>query len=443
MSKSISTVLVLLLGASFAAGQIIQERRKVSTYKVPVESGISEQVLQAEQAIEDKKYQEAERLLRQAVEKNTEDARAWFDLGYVLMLTERATEAAAAYRKSLALKEDVFETNLNLGLLLAQAGDEEAAKYLRFAAKLQPKRSKETTGILYRAWMGLGQRLGDSKPQGALEAYREAIELNPESGDAHLAAALLLERQKELKSAEEQYQKVLALAPESAEALVGLINIYVQTERLPEAEQALTRYLALNPQSAQAHAQHGKILMALGRSEEAQVEFDAALRLDPDDPQALAEIANAQLAAGEPAAAEKYYRRLVERSPQDAGMRRQLAISLMKQLNYAEAESELLKVVRLDPQLGEAYLDLAMAASQNQHYELSLQALESYRWLLPEVPLSYFLRAIAFDHLRAPEQAAENYRQFLAVAGGRFPDQEWQARHRLIAIDPEARKKNH
>jgi hypothetical protein len=30
----------------------------------------------------------------------------------------------------------------------------------------------------------------------------------------------------------------------------------------------------------------------------------------------------------------------------------------------------------------------------------------------------------------------EYYQKFLAVDDGKFPDQEWQARHRLIALDP-------
>jgi hypothetical protein len=32
--------------------------------------------------------------------------------------------------------------------------------------------------------------------------------------------------------------------------------------------------------------------------------------------------------------------------------------------------------------------------------------------------------------------AAQSYRQFLAVSGGKNPEQEWQAQHRLLAIDP-------
>jgi hypothetical protein len=46
------------------------------------------------------------------------------------------------------------------------------------------------------------------------------------------------------------------------------------------------------------------------------------------------------------------------------------------------------------------------------------------------------LRATAYDHLRDFKQAAANYHRFLDVANGQYPDQEWQARHRLIAIEP-------
>jgi hypothetical protein len=55
---------------------------------------------------------------------------------------------------------------------------------------------------------------------------------------------------------------------------------------------------------------------------------------------------------------------------------------------------------------------------------------------LPEIPIGFFLRATAYDHLRDYKQASLNYHRFLEGANGKYPDQEWQARHRLIAIEP-------
>ena len=56
--------------------------------------------------------------------------------------------------------------------------------------------------------------------------------------------------------------------------------------------------------------------------------------------------------------------------------------------------------------------------------------------MMPELPIAYFLRATAYDHLRAYKEASEDYHRFLDADHGQNPDQEWQARHRLIAIEP-------
>jgi tetratricopeptide (TPR) repeat protein len=82
-----------------------------------------------------------------------------------------------------------------------------------------------------------------------------------------------------------------------------------------------------------------------------------------------------------------------------------------------------------------------LAASGNKEYELAIKSLDERKKLLPELPGSLFLRATCFDHLRMLAEAVESYKAFLAVSNGQFPNEEWEARHRLIAIEPEARKK--
>jgi tetratricopeptide (TPR) repeat protein len=100
-----------------------------------------------------------------------------------------------------------------------------------------------------------------------------------------------------------------------------------------------------------------------------------------------------------------------------------------------------LRCLKLKPDWGEAYGQLALAAAGNKEYELAIKSLDERKKWLPEVASSYFLRATSYDHLRLYKEAAENYKEFLKASNGQFPDDEWKARHRLIAIDPEARKK--
>ena len=141
------------------------------------------------------------------------------------------------------------------------------------------------------------------------------------------------------------------------------------------------------------------------------------------------------------AAAESSYRTLLTHFPADAELHNGLASVLLAQLKYPEAQSEFTICLRLKPDWGEAYGQLALAASGNKDYQLAISALDARKKFLPELPSSYFLRATCYDHLRQFAPAVENYKAFLAASNGQFPDDEWKARHRLIAIEPEANRK--
>src|ERR1035438_1017123 len=141
---------------------------------VPDDSS-SPEVDQAETAIQHRDFATAESLLQKATTAKPNDYRAWFDLGYVYNATQRGTQAIDAYRKSVAAKPDVFESNLNLGILLAgQRDNAEAAKYLKAATHLKPTANPEQG--LARAWQSLGRVEEDSDPPQALAAYAEAAD---------------------------------------------------------------------------------------------------------------------------------------------------------------------------------------------------------------------------------------------------------------------------
>jgi len=127
---------------------------------------------------------------------------------------------------------------------------------------------------------------------------------------------------------------------------------------------------------------------------------------------------------------------LLAANPNDAELHDGLGVVFLKQRKFPEAQQELLIAVKIKPDFGAAYGDLAAAADENKNYELAIKAADARAKFLPEIPVSYFLRATAYDHLRDYKMAAQQYHRFLEVANGEYPDQEWQARHRLIAIEP-------
>src|SRR6202042_3654648 len=111
------------------------------------------ELAQAEAAIEKKNYVAAEGLLQKLVQRDGSSYVAWFDLGFVENAMGNVDGSIAAYRKSVAAKPDVFESNLNLGLQLAQTGQPDGEQYLLAATQLKPT-SHVAEGHA-RAWISL------------------------------------------------------------------------------------------------------------------------------------------------------------------------------------------------------------------------------------------------------------------------------------------------
>lgn len=427
-----SRIFVVLLAAALGSACLAQQSGKtVRKHRVAEESPIAN----AEAALEKKDYDTAEKLLRQAVADSPNDFQAWFDLGYLLNATDRTAESIEAYRKSVHANSRIFESNLNLGLMLAKTGSPDAATYLRAATQLKPTAHPEEGWA--RAWLALGHVLEKTNPQGAVEAFKAAATFRPKDAEPHIFAAVALETLKQYAAAEREYRAALELDPKSQDALAGVVNIYMRAGRLPEAEPVLRKYIALDPQNSTAHVQLGRVLAATGKRDEAVAEIQQGLQLNPGDPIATRELADLLLENKKAAEAEQLLKPLVQAQPNDASLHHTLGRSLLYQGKPLDAQQEFLTTIKLNPNLGQAYGDLAIAADQNKNYELTIRALDARAKLLEESPATYFLRATAYDHLRNKKEAADYYRRFLQVSSGKFPDQEWQARHRLVAIDPE------
>ena len=427
---------VLLLVAVLALSAHAQVSGKtVRHHKVAVDDPSSPpELVQAESAIEKQDYATAEPLLKKVVEEQPENFAAWFDLGFLYNAVGKADDSIAAYRKSVAAKPSVFESNLNLGLMLVKARQPDAEQFLRAATKLKP--TSHVAQGQARAWLSLGHVLEATNPDGALDAYKQAALLDPKDAEPHLSAGPLLENQNRFADAEQEYKQAFAIDPSSIDALTGMANIYMRGHRYTEAEEILRKLVALHPGDAGAHMQLGRMLAADGQTEPAIAELQEALKLAPGDASVQMDLADLYTNAKKFDLAEAQYRSLLAAKPNDPDLHYGLGRLFLKSHKFPEAQQEILAALQLKPSMGTAYGDLAAAASETKNWELVIKALDARAKLLPELPIGYFLRASAYDHLRQYKPAAENYHRFLETATGNYPDQEWQARHRLITIEP-------
>jgi Flp pilus assembly protein TadD len=132
----------------------------------------------------------------------------------------------------------------------------------------------------------------------------------------------------------------------------------------------------------------------------------------------------------------------VQAKPDDPTLMDDLGSTLIHLRRYAEAETLLQKAVANPADfptggddLAAAYSDLAFAASENGDPATTLHALDLRAKIAPNTAGSLFLQATSYDKLHQVKLASAAYQEFLTLANGKFPDQEWEARHRLIALE--------
>ncbi len=430
ISKSIPALL-LACNVTFVMAQVRSAPHPRPTPSA--EDRAADDLKDAEDLLQKQQYQQAEEKLQAIVSKQADNPQAWFDLGFAQGRLSKTADSITAYKKAVELSPKWFEAQQNLGLALAKSGDlAGAASALKIAVTLKPTNGGQQA--LSQTWLSLAQVTENSRPQEALAAYQKSVELDPANAEARLGIARLTQSSGNQAAAEQEYLKLAETG--NAESVERLISLYIQQKRYADAETWLRKYLAANPANAAAQAQLGKLLAAEGKTQEAIAALETAYKASPD-PALARELAALYLQARQYDAASGLLSDLVAHNPADARLHLDYGQALVHQHKYPEAQAELLKALQQDPRLVDGYFDLAYSAQQNKNYQLTIRVLDARAKLQPETPATYFLRATAYDSLRMYKPAAENYKLFLTAAAGKFPDQEFQARHRLKAIQPD------
>jgi len=387
----------------------------------------------AEALLQQQQFAPAAEKLQAIVARHASNPQAWFDLGFAQSHLNKPQAAVAAYRKAVELAPSWFEANLNLGLALAKSGNAaEAISVLKHAVELKPSSGGDQS--LGRAWLSLAEVEAEIAPTDAIAAYDQAAALLPNDSDIYVNSGNLLEKAGNLAGAEQRFQHAAEMG--NRQGMSRLINVLIQQKRYGNATAWLQKYISQNPQDASARVDLARLLASNGKISDA-IAVLQPIRGAAANPNVSRELAQLYLENKQYALAAPLYQQLLSTNPNDAQLHAGLGVSLLYQLKYADAEQQLLQAVKLKPDYAEAYDSLADAARENKHYALAIKALDARGRFLPENAKTYFNRASSYDHLRMVKEAIANYKRFLEVAGGKYPDQEFQARHRLKALQPE------
>jgi Tfp pilus assembly protein PilF len=377
----------------------------------------------ANSALPDQPAPTPESCYRQAIEADPTFPAAHVALGLLLARTNRTAEA---------------HTQLALATTLPGAVPALKARAFRALARLDFTES---------ALAGDTQQSTLASLAVASNELLAALKLTPEQPDDILLSAKIAEASGDFPPAEQAFRRYLAL-PENAgdtQATAGLVHALLAEHHPADAEALLTPALARHPDDPAFTAQLAQAYLDSGdpaKASQAAPLLEKLRSAHPADRNITRLLARVYLETGHPGQADPLYASLLADSaaPPDPTLLDDRAEALLRLHRPAEAE-KLLKQAVANPAafptpagFADAATHLAFAASEIDDPGTTLQALSLRAKVLPPSPTSLFLEATANDALHQSSRAVELYRQFLAAAGGSFPDEELQARQRLAQL---------
>ncbi|HEX3435539.1 MAG TPA: tetratricopeptide repeat protein [Pseudacidobacterium sp.] len=387
----------------------------------------------AEATIEAKDFDQAKNLLNPYLSAHPNDARALFDRGFIEDSQQHDEAAADFYQKAVAADPKQFESRLALGLILARQGKQQQAhEQLGTATELEP--NPPNPAAKAQAYRALAQLDRTSDPDAAKQALVKALQTSPETPEDILLTAEIAEAEGDNDNAETAYRRALQQQPNSSAATAGLAHVLITQQKYSDAEPLIKTALARDPDDPALNTQMALVLNAEGKQDEALSMLEKLHQLKPDDLTIGTMLADAYTQTGQADKADPIYVQLLKAHPDDPNLLAERGDNLIHQQRYPEAVTVLQKAVRLKPDNGNAWSSLAFAATQVHQYQTVLDSLSARSKYLEETPATYFLWATAYDNLHHTRQATEYYNKFLAASNGRFPDQEWQAKQRLVTL---------
>ncbi len=398
----------------------------------------------ANAAMEAHDYELALKLLQPLAAETPKDAHVLYDLGSAQDALDQNSAAEQSYRAAIADDPSYLDPHVALGLLLARTASGksarlDAARAELLAATALPAGDKLVKARAYRALARIDQT---RRPASARDELLEALKLSPETPEDTLLAAELAEAAGNgAPAAEAAYRRTLAARPNDPAAAAALAHLLVRETRAAEAETLLDTALAAHPNDPALTAQLVSVYQAEGKPAQALPLLQALHADRPQDANVTHLLANLYLQAGDDAHAEPLLAALSLEAPRNTSIADDHARALIHLKRYREAQDLLAPLIAqpaLFPtpaDLGNAAGDLAFAASQNGEPAVALQALQLRATVLPVSAPVLFLTAICHDQLHHVKLAEQAYQQFLAASNGSNPDQEFEARHRLVALE--------
>jgi tetratricopeptide (TPR) repeat protein len=262
----------------------------------------------------------------------------------------------------------------------------------------------------------------------AVDAFRQAVALDPRFARAHAALAMALvarvergweaDRAKWVEGALESSAAAIALNPNLSEAYSARALIEFFGKQLDLAEADVRRALALNPNDDIAHNLLGRVHLQRGELLHAVHAFRQALRISPDYVWCLNDLSWTDWLLGRYRQVDQLLGRVLKISPLDESAHVGLAVQAYLRNNPRLAIGEIEKALQGNAVHPWARPIIAMALARDGRFEQALKTAHEGIDVAPDDVLTYC--ALGMVHAEQGDEAGLEHAQARGLAVSPF-----------------------
>jgi tetratricopeptide (TPR) repeat protein len=291
---------------------------------------------------------------------------------------------------------------------------------------IRARESATSNAVPLLLWGRLTEKRGD--PVQAIERFRKALQLNPQSTEANLKLAELYIKRYDFAAATTHLDNAATLKRSADQVDYWRGYQYRKLGKLALGESHYRKALSSGSRHAELFVAMADIEAARNNRALAEFYFSMALRYDPLNPSALLGVALSRFYLESPSQSIAFLRGKLSTQPNSAAIMTNLGVIYLLSGDKESAKDFLQNARRSDPTYAEVYRkigDLARVEAESnsedfalkeKNYRYALAAYAGYSILSPNDPEGYLSSAELYFSVRDYGAAAKNYYKVLDLA---------------------------